>query len=288
VSELDPHEIIRELGFAGPHSASVLAENRGKAVWRMEGGDGIFALRILRPDEQETAAAEQRSMEAARAAGAPAPQVVATGSWQRRPVMLLSWCEGQTLRAAIQARPWAAFRLGVACGREQARLHAAPAPPSLASTRWLTRFGPLDPELVERLEGIEMPRRALIHLDFHTDNVLVAGGEVTGLVDWTNACAGDPRADLARTWSLLTHRSRGGLRARAAALLWRAVAAGWDRGYQQVAGSQRDMLLFRIWALTGLLQTSSEFTSLEAELAGMRERAGLSPVRSTATEPPAG
>ena len=29
-------------------------------------------------------------------------------------------------------------------------------------------------------------------------------GEVTAVIDWTNAAAGDPQLDAARTWSILT------------------------------------------------------------------------------------
>jgi Ser/Thr protein kinase RdoA (MazF antagonist) len=283
VSEIDPSAIMRELGFGDPYSASVLAENRGKGVWRVEGDGDRFALRVLRPGEHETALAERRVMEAARDAGAPAPRVVAAGTWETRPVLLLSWCDGRTLRDAGRRRPWAAFALGVACGRAQARLNAQPVPADLAATAWTTRFGDLDPELRSRLKAAEGSPAGLLHLDFHPDNVLVSGREVTGLVDWTNACGGDGRADLARTWSLLTHRARGGARARATALVWRLAAAGWHRGYARVAGPQRDTLVFRIWALTGLLQSlrgegaaASELTQLEGRIARMRKRAGMS------------
>src|SRR4051794_35353395 len=244
---------MRELGFGDPYAASVLAENRGKGVWHIQGEEGAFALRILRPGEHETALVERRAMEAARHTGAPAPWVVAAGTWETRPVMLLSWCDGGTLRDAGRSRPWAAFALGIACGRAQARLNTHPAPADLAATAWITRLGDVDAELRSRLTAAEASPGGLLHLDFHPDNVLVSGREVTGLVDWTNACRGDGRADLARTWSLLTHRARGGARARATSLVWRLAAAGWHRGYEQVAGPQRDMLVFRIWALTGLL-----------------------------------
>ena len=54
VREIDPVAIMRELGVGGSHSASVLAANRGKGVWRIQGDSGAFALRVLRPDEHET------------------------------------------------------------------------------------------------------------------------------------------------------------------------------------------------------------------------------------------
>jgi hypothetical protein len=117
------------------------------------------------------------------------------------------------------------------------------------------------------------------------DNVLISKNNVTGLVDWTNACAGDARADLARSWSLLTRRVAASARARASTSLWRVLAAGWDRGYAQVAGSQKDMLLFRVWALTGLINTSpseAENPALAAQLERLRRRAGLAPADRSA------
>ena len=286
---IDPLEIMRTLGFAGRFSASPLAQNRGKGVWRLQGEQGTFALRVLRPGEDETARHEREAMEAARAAGAPVPEVLAAGTSDRRPVLLLSWCEGQTVHAAVRARPWTAYGLGLLCGRGQAELNRRPAPPAVASSPWLTRFGPLEPELLERLERVEASPPGLLHLDLHAGNVLVAGDEIRGLLDWTNACAGDPRADLARTWSLLVSQpAGGGPRARAAAFVLRLLAAGWHRGYEQVAGRQEDLLLFRIWALTVLEQTTSseverfggspERRRLQTRLAKLRRRAGLSPV----------
>ena len=287
---IDPHEIVRRLGLPGPFSASPLAENRGKGVWRLDGEAGAFALRVLRPDEHEAAGHEREAMAVARATGVPVPEVVASGTWDRRPVLLLSWCEGETLHDAIRTRPWTAYRLGLICGRSQARLNHQEPPTSLGSSSWLTRLGPVDPELLERLERVENPRPGLLHLDVHPGNVLVGGGdELRALLDWTNACAGDPRADLARTWSLLVARSGdGSVKSRAAAIVLRILAAGWQRGYEQVAGSQEDVLLFRIWALGGLVQIASSegerfgsspgSRSLHARLAELRRRAGLSPI----------
>ncbi|HEX4199815.1 MAG TPA: phosphotransferase [Caulobacteraceae bacterium] len=40
------------------------------------------------------------------------------------------------------------------------------------------------------------PDDGLVHLDLHTDNVLVDDGALSGIIDWENACAGDHRFDL--------------------------------------------------------------------------------------------
>lgn len=97
--------------------------------------------------------------------------------------MLLSWCRGQTLSTAVRDRPWDAFRLGMACGREQARLNATLASEPLGAARWLTRFGPLDAELRRRLERIENSHSGVLHFDCHTNNILVT--EVKSLVSST-------------------------------------------------------------------------------------------------------
>jgi aminoglycoside phosphotransferase (APT) family kinase protein len=51
-------------------------------------------------------------------------------------------------------------------------------------------------------------RHALLHGDFHTENVLI-GREGPSIIDWTNASRGDPHGDVARTLLILR---RGGLR----------------------------------------------------------------------------
>ena len=39
--------------------------------------------------------------------------------------------------------------------------------------------------------------RRLIHCDLHFDNILAAGRQITGVIDWGNACYGDPLYDVA-------------------------------------------------------------------------------------------
>ncbi|TMK42700.1 MAG: hypothetical protein E6G56_00790 [Actinobacteria bacterium] len=44
--------------------------------------------------------------------------------------------------------------------------------------------------------------QALLHLDLHPENVIVAAG-VPYLIDWTNAAAGPAPADITQTWVLI-------------------------------------------------------------------------------------
>src|SRR6185503_6141739 len=51
--------------------------------------------------------------------------------------------------------------------------------------------------------NMPLERDRLLHLDFHPLNVLGDGRRLTAVLDWTNAHAGDPRADFARTVTIL-------------------------------------------------------------------------------------
>ena len=87
------------------------------------------------------------------------------------------------------------------------------------------------------------------HLDYHPMNVLMAGATVAAVIDWTNAHAGDPRADVARTLTILrfapVNRS---LQRVLLAPLRRLLAAGWLYGYTREAGPLGDMAPFYAWA----------------------------------------
>ena len=48
----------------------------------------------------------------------------------------------------------------------------------------------------QEIEANIFPQTGLVHLDLHTDNVLIQGDRVTGIIDWEGACAGDPGYDL--------------------------------------------------------------------------------------------
>lgn len=120
---------------------------------------------------------------------------------------------GVPLRQILARERDAARReeLLLAFGRALATIHATPPPAALPDTgeRWLDDM--LDqaahnlahdalagtPELLERLRR-ERPAPVpptLIHGDFTLDNILVANGRVTGVIDWAGGTSGDPRYD---------------------------------------------------------------------------------------------
>jgi aminoglycoside phosphotransferase (APT) family kinase protein len=74
-------------------------------------------------------------------------------------------------------------------------------------------------DLHERLHAIPLDAATLVHFDLHPDNVLLArDGPV--VIDWTNAHAGDPDADVAMTWVIM--ETSAGLPGRLLARLFRS------------------------------------------------------------------
>ncbi|MGA8112068.1 MAG: phosphotransferase, partial [Actinocatenispora sp.] len=89
-------------------------------------------------------------------------------------------------------------RRGAACGRLHAALARVPAPAAVPPV-WSA------PARQPTGDGQSTGDR-LLHGDLHPFNVLVDDGdEVTGVLDWANAAAGDPLLDRARSWSVLTY-----------------------------------------------------------------------------------
>ena len=117
-------------------------------------------------------------MEHARTHGFPVPKVFdACGS-----DIVMERIDGRSMLGDLARRPWhlrSHARL-LACLHR--RLHSIAAPAGLQS-----RFG----------DG-----NALLHLDLHPENVIVAARGPC-VIDWTNAAAGPPAADVVQTWVLM-------------------------------------------------------------------------------------
>ena len=116
----------------------------------------------------------------------------------------MEWASGVPMLAAL--RPWNLWELPrSARGRAGG---AAPlvtpeglregAPGLLARTRWRRTSGP-----GAAAGGAGIRTDTLVHHDFHPLNLLVGSQGITGIIDWASAAAGDPRADIALTISIL-------------------------------------------------------------------------------------
>jgi hypothetical protein len=174
------------------------------------------------------------------------------GAWGDRAALLLDWCRGAPLVEAVGRRPADARRLGRLFGALQARIHAVPAPAGLPG--WLEAGGAAAEPLRQHLRGLGLRDGALLHLDYHPGNVLCDGAGLTGVVDWANAAAGDPRADLARTFTILgLDARRPGLPPLLAAALLR-FALGWREGCAGAGAPLHDrgMAPFYAWAALAL------------------------------------
>ncbi|MFG2293321.1 phosphotransferase [Streptomyces sp. NPDC048603] len=141
----------------------------------------VFALdehRVLRRyrHEERPTDRESRLMAHLAACGYPVPEVYeVTGT-----DMVLERLTGPTMLEELARRPWRVRQLGRMLAGLHDRLHGIPAPD------WLpTRFGTAGDDRV-------------LHLDLHPGNVILTGhGPV--VIDWSNARAGDPAADVAMT-----------------------------------------------------------------------------------------
>jgi len=88
---------------------------------------------------------------------------------------------------------------------------------------------------------------ALLHLDYHPFNVLTDGKSITGVLDWRNACAGEPRADAARTISILRIDYIGKLLI-PDRVVRKVFELGWRRGYKQKGAALDNLNLYYAWA----------------------------------------
>jgi aminoglycoside phosphotransferase (APT) family kinase protein len=148
-------------------------------------------------------------VEAMAMAPVPTPEVL----WRKPPVLALAAVPGTALGrlgepSAASPAAWAA------AGAAARKLHDAPLPPwpgpGLDETEseldgeceWLVTNGVLPPDLVTRNRRVaEAALRpwtpAFTHGDLQVTHVFVAGDEVTGVIDWSEAAQGDALYDLA-------------------------------------------------------------------------------------------
>lgn len=227
-----PREILDALGVTDVASVSPVSGGADTEIWRVEHGGSISALRLFRAEQRGVAGVEMLAMQAATNM-LPVPEVRATALWNERPVMLIEWLPGIPLLHAIIADLRNAASWGRLLGETQATLHTIPAPDGLpaASESWLAQ---LNPDLPAEASGAQ-----LLHFDLHPLNVLVDGDRVSGVIDWTNAAAGDPRLDIGRTWGILelVQLTFPGLDAESSRFVLNEFSRGWREAYEERHGS---------------------------------------------------
>lgn len=253
VDPIDPITVLQAIGLSEVDRVMPVSGGADTMVWRVERGTETFALRIFRPEQVAICRYEVTAVTAAAAGGLPVPTVHAEGRWRDRPALLLSWCRGIPLLDALQACPEQAVMLGERFGEMQAVLHNLAAPATFRNDderSWL-RWAGDDPALAARFADLTPRRDCLLHLDYHPLNVLTDGRRVTAILDWANARAGDPRADLTRTQSILEFGPIAPVDTTVdAEALRRDFISGWLTGYQAIAGPVGDLSPFMAWVVT--------------------------------------
>lgn len=142
-----------------------------------------------------------------------APIPTPTVLWRKPRVLALARVPGVAL-GKLGEPSTASPAAWAAAGAVVRRLHDAPLPPqpalSLDEVRahldgeceWLVSSGTLPADVVERNRelaeaALREPKPVFIHGDLHVSHVFVDGDEVTGVIDWSGARAGDAHYDLA-------------------------------------------------------------------------------------------
>lgn len=248
---LNPTDILAALGVADVNAIQAVHGGFDTSIWQVEHGSQTSALRVFRAEQAAVCQREIAAMELAQQAHVPAPQIRMHGTWQNRPALLMSWSPGIPLWQAIREHPERAYSLGKAFGRMQAQIHQAALPAAWIQQQhdWIAWAGPGVPQLATALQQRARTLPALLHLDYHPQNVLTNGREITAVLDWANAHAGDPRADVARTYTILmVEPYMPGKQPFVISLMRRILAWSWRRGYEQVAGRLVDMPWFYAWA----------------------------------------
>ncbi len=103
---------------------------------------------------------------------------------------------------------------------------------------------------------------AVVHGDLHVRQLLVDGGELSGVIDWVDVCRSDPGVDLQLYWSFVPPAARAAflaeygpvaedslLRARVVSLFLNAVLARYGRA--------EGMPAIEAEALAGLARTAT-------------------------------
>lgn len=240
---LDPGLILADLGISPVHTITRVEGGADTAVWRVEHGREVSALRVFRADQTASARREEIALAVSAEAGIPGPTVRQAGVWQDRPVLLLSWCPGRPLVEILLTQPSLLRPLAFEFGRMQARIHAVPAPAAFCRS--------------------DIPssaiRSILLHGDYHPGNVLTDESSVTAVLDWVNVGAGDPRTDLARTIALLrVNDPLFGIPPPQFRAMCRSFETAWRRGYESLAGPISDLTLFYVQAGTERLDDQGD------------------------------
>ena len=160
-------------------SMRLLAQGRDADVFAL---DDTRVLRRYRDPSHSNTHLEARVMQYLADRGYPVPQVHDVTDTD----LVMQRLEGPTLLQAWQRQPWRIAQHARELAALHDRLAGVPAPEWLPAPRGLRDREPAG-------------TGSVLHLDLHLMNVIVTPDRGPVVIDWTNASAGDPAFDLART-----------------------------------------------------------------------------------------
>jgi aminoglycoside phosphotransferase (APT) family kinase protein len=238
----------------------------GVSPWLLRAGGRDVVLRVGQPGDLAPIITEVKALQLAARAAIPVPEVLGydDGSAAGVPLLLMGWLAGSS---HIPRKPDAS-RLAM-LGAVAARLHAVPLEPSaelpardrpIAGEDFARMRREQEPrELLQRAEAVmasaspAAARSVFVHGDLWHGNTLWEDGQLTGLLDWDCAGAGDPGVDL------------GSLRCDAAICFGPDAAADVLKGWEQEAGHQPHDVAY--WDVVAALATPPDMGWFPATIA---------------------
>jgi uncharacterized protein (TIGR02172 family) len=192
------------------HLDSLVARGNTSDVYRW--GKGSI-VKLLRPEmPAEWASREAQITALVHAAGLPAPAVLDVVTIDGRPGIIFERIEGVSMWAQMLAYPHEIRPLARMLAELQAEVHATPAPSGMPQLKDRLRRKIERAQLLSSSEReaarADLERReagaALCHFDVHPNNVLM-GPTRSVIIDWYDAAAGSPSADIVRASALMRH-----------------------------------------------------------------------------------
>ncbi|HET9477351.1 MAG TPA: phosphotransferase [Dehalococcoidia bacterium] len=267
---IDPRRTLAALGYIDISEPVRITGGWETLIWRFQTADGgDHSLRVyFVPGSHAMARREMIALRTCEEAGQPAPRIEKFGEHEGMPAAVLTWCPGLPILTAVEQKPWQILKLSRMFGRAHAHLHTVAAPAELqteAPDEWLGRVPEYHKHLARGMKTVDLATDILIHMDFHPLNVVGVGNEVTGILDWAGAAAGDRRADLARTHFTLAGAPipPGPMKPLFVAMRGLMIRS-WRAGYKDVAGPLPDYRQFMAWAGATLVLETERVLEREA------------------------
>lgn len=240
-------------GFPEDHDLTPMQPGLGATtLWKVSQPPPAAPLvvRLFRDGSGAAADREYLAMRAAMEHQLPVPTVIARDQIDGRPVMITTFAPGLPAAKLLRENPESARHIGAMMGRELGRLHQVAAPPDLApSDQWIERGGDALASMRPLLEPVPHQDR-LLHLDYHPNNILMANGEITAIVDWENALPGPPHMDLARSRAIVQSAKLGGLFPAELGAMLDQFESGLVDGHREVVGPDPLPELSAAWGLS--------------------------------------